>query len=54
MFYLKDAIQCTADTVISGSLAMVRQDKNKRLYSLLLDVSVDGKPNDESYRYEIP
>jgi protein arginine N-methyltransferase 1 len=53
VFYLKDAIECASDTVISGSLELVRQDKNKRLYSLLIDVSVDGsKPN--SYRYEIP
>jgi protein arginine N-methyltransferase 1 len=53
VFYLKDAIECTSDTAISGSLELIRQDKNKRLYSLLIDVSVDGsKPN--SYRYEIP
>ena len=41
VFYLKDAIDCTPNTVISGTLEMVRQEKNKRLYDLLLTSSVD-------------
>lgn len=53
VFYLKDAIECSGGTNIRGSAAMIRQDKNKRLYSLLLDVNgADSKT--ESYRYDIP
>lgn len=53
VFYLKDAIKCTANTNIKGSVEMIRQDKNKRLYTMNIDVSVDAQPAD-SYRYEIP
>jgi type I protein arginine methyltransferase len=53
VFYLKNAIDCTPDTTISGDLALVRQDTNKRLYNLLLSVKVDDGEA-EKFTYEMP
>lgn len=53
VFYLSDAIECTADTRISGVVAMPRQDKNKRLYNLELVVQVDDR-DAHQLKYEIP
>jgi len=53
VFYLRDPIDCCADSMISGTLHMVRQEKNKRLYTLVIDASI----NNEfllSQPYEIP
>ena len=41
MFYLNAPIDCSSDTKLHGSIAMVRQEKNKRLYNLKLENSVD-------------
>ena len=53
VFYLKNAIDCTPDTTISGDLALVRQDANKRLYNLHISVKVDDGES-EKFVYEIP
>lgn len=53
VFYLKDAINCTPNTVISGDLQMVRQEKNKRLYDMLLTSKVDDCEPLHA-KYEIP
>jgi type I protein arginine methyltransferase len=53
VFYLSEKIDCTSDTKISGSVAMPRQDKNKRLYNLNLTVQVDDR-DAHSFKYEIP
>ena len=41
VFYLNAPIDCSSDTKLHGSIAMVRQEKNKRLYNLKLENSVD-------------
>ena len=53
MFYLSTPIQAAMDTRLHGSLAMVRQDKNKRLYNLKLDSQVDDLESTTGI-YEIP
>ena len=53
VFYLKDAVECAPDTRLHGTVAMLRQDKNKRLYNLHLVTKVDdGEPI--AALYEIP
>ena len=52
VFYLKDAVDCTPETTIKGFMELVRQDKNKRLYNLLLDVAVDDGKS-QHFKYEI-
>jgi len=53
VFYLKDHIDATPETRLHGSLAMLRQDKNKRLYDLFLNLAIDdGEP--VNTKYEIP
>jgi protein arginine N-methyltransferase 1 len=53
VFYLKDPIDCTPGTCIMGSLEMIRQEKNKRLYNLNMTARVDDSPP-FSATYEIP
>lgn len=53
VFYLRDAIECAANTTISGSLAMVRQTVNKRLYDMIFSVTVNEE-EEKQYKYEIP
>ena len=53
VFYLKDAVDCETDTVLSGSLEMIRQEKNKRLYNLRFNLVQDGEQVCEGV-YEIP
>lgn len=53
VFYLKNAIDCSPGTKIGGMVAMVRQDKNKRLYNLDLSVQVDDS-QPFKVLYEIP
>lgn len=53
VFYLKDAVDCSLDTRIHGSVSMLRQEKNKRLYNLHLEVAVDDIES-KSFVYEIP
>lgn len=53
VFYLKDAVDCTPGTQLHGRVAMVRQDKNKRLYNLDLTLAVDDQA-EEKFLYEIP
>ena len=65
VFYFEHPIDCwgsggdgreedsIADITLHGSISMVRQEKNKRMYNLRLKLGVDdGK--EESYIYEIP
>lgn len=62
VFYLEDPIDCWSggeqdgapvDMKLHGSISMVRQEKNKRLYNLKLTLGVNGG-KEESYVYEIP
>ena len=53
VFYLRDPIDCSADSKISGNVEMFRQDKNKRLYMMKIDASVDDEQV-LSQGYEIP
>lgn len=53
VFYLKDAIQCTADTKLSGVIQMPRQEKNKRLYNFEIVMKVDDGEQ-QHFKYEIP
>ena len=53
MFYLSKAIDVSMDTHLHGSIAMVRQEKNKRLYNLRLQSNVDDLEGTEGV-YEIP
>ena len=64
MFYLDECIDCwgegqgegavdNKDTKLSGSVSMIRQEKNKRLYNLRLSLSKDDE-KEEQWVYEIP
>mmetsp|Transcript_17318 Transcript_17318/g.18060 ORF Transcript_17318/g.18060 Transcript_17318/m.18060 type:complete len:373 (+) Transcript_17318:51-1169(+) len=53
VFYLRSPIDCTPGTVISGTVEMVRQEKNKRLYNLQVKYSVDDGEEHKAI-YEIP
>eukprot|EP00607_Mallomonas_marina_P002134 CAMPEP_0182434426 /NCGR_PEP_ID=MMETSP1167-20130531/69738_1 /TAXON_ID=2988 /ORGANISM="Mallomonas Sp, Strain CCMP3275" /LENGTH=358 /DNA_ID=CAMNT_0024624291 /DNA_START=54 /DNA_END=1130 /DNA_ORIENTATION=+ len=53
VFYTKDCMDCQPDSKISGTVALVRQEKNKRLYDLqLVHALDDGEPT--KAKYEIP
>ena len=55
VFYLADGIDCSTDTKLHGTVAMLRQEKNKRLYNLELNFRVDDDPDSEiKSLYEIP
>jgi len=55
VFYLKNAIDCSSGQGIRGVVSMTRQEKNKRLYNLNLNFSVDGiEDNEQKLVYEIP
>lgn len=55
VFYLKDPIDCTTDTKLHGTVAMVRQEKNQRLYNLELQMMVDDDTESAvNSVYEIP
>lgn len=55
VFYLKDAITCSANSTISGNLSMTRQPVNQRLYNLNISVTVNENiENEQNYIYEIP
>lgn len=53
VFYLKNAIDCSAGTTLAGTVSMTRQDKNKRLYNLNLKFAADDAPSQDLV-YEIP
>lgn len=54
VFYLKDAVDCDTDTIINGTVEMVRQEKNKRLYNIRFKLRVDDVEHVEAAVYEIP
>lgn len=54
VFYLHDAIDCSAETKLHGNVSMTRQVKNKRLYDLNLDFKVDDREEEIKGKYEIP
>lgn len=54
VFYLLDPVECTTDTKLHGTVSMTRQEKNKRLYNLNLEHSVDDQPEPLKVTYEIP
>ena len=54
VFYLKDSLNCETDSVLSGELEMVRQEKNKRLYNIKFSVKQDGEDQVRDAVYEIP
>ena len=53
VFYLNEPVDASMDTKLHGTIAMVRQEKNKRLYNLKLDSKVDDSPSIQGI-YEIP
>lgn len=53
VFYLPESIHASIDSKIHGTVAMVRQEKNKRLYNLVLEHCVDDGDMTKSV-YEIP
>lgn len=54
VFYLHDAVDCSTDTKLHGTVSMTRQDKNKRLYNLNLVHQVDSEGEPLKVTYEIP
>lgn len=54
VFYLKDAIDCSSETRIHGDLAMLRQERNKRLYNMHIEYKVDDAAEPTKGMYEIP
>jgi type I protein arginine methyltransferase len=53
VFYLKDPIDCSMDTRLHGFVTMFRQDRNKRLYKVRLELAVDDGEMTTTV-YEIP
>lgn len=53
VFYLMDPIDCTPDTEIHGTVALVRQQKNKRLYNVRIVNAVDDG-EEKCLTYEMP
>jgi len=53
VFYLKDAIDCSGDSRLHGTVEMVRQTKNKRLYNMKVVSQADDGSRIEQV-YEIP
>lgn len=53
VFYTKDCIDCQPDVNVSGTVALTRQDKNKRLYDFHVVFSVDDG-DAVTAKYEIP
>lgn len=53
VFYLKDPIDCSMDTRLHGFVTMFRQDRNKRLYKVRLELAVDDSEMISAV-YEIP
>lgn len=53
VFYLREPIHCSMDTKLHGFVTMYRQDRNKRLYKVKLELAVDDGDM-VSTIYEIP
>jgi len=54
VFYLRNCIETTdSETVLSGKVSIIRQEKNKRLYELHMDLAV-GEGQSKSLIYESP
>ena len=53
VFYWKDAVDCVPGTKLSGTVSLVRQEKNKRLYNMEVSILVDGEDPRRAI-YEIP
>lgn len=53
VFYLMEPIECHSDSTITGSVAMVRQTKNQRLYNVPFSFKLDGG-EEQSFVYELP
>ena len=53
VFYLAEPLDVSMDTSLHGTIAMVRQEKNKRLYNLRLESKVDDLEGTVGV-YEIP
>ena len=55
VFYLRDSIVCAPNTAITGHLSMLRQDVNKRLYTMNFSVIINNDADNEKvYKYDIP
>ena len=54
VFYLNKPIDCSTDTKLHGTVEMIRQEKNKRLYNLRLASRVDDITEPNIGVYEIP
>jgi protein arginine N-methyltransferase 1 len=54
VFYLKEPVYASQGTNLHGNVAMIRQDKNKRLYSFNLNFKVDDEETETKAVYEIP
>lgn len=53
VFYLRDPLDCTPDGRVHGSVEMVRQERNKRLYNMKIISALDDK-QPVAQVYEIP
>jgi hypothetical protein len=53
VFYLAKPLDVSLDTLLHGTISMVRQEKNKRLYNLRLESKVDDLEGTVGV-YEIP
>ena len=53
VFYLYNPIDASTGTRLHGTIAMVRQEKNKRLYNLRMEGKVDDSETVQGV-YEIP
>lgn len=51
---MKEPVDCSLGTKLHGTVSMTRQDKNKRLYNLNLEMQVDDETTVLKQAYEIP
>lgn len=54
VFYLKDPLDLSSESRVHGTVEMIRQLKNKRLYNMRIVSSVDDSPDVVTQIYEIP
>lgn len=53
VFYLMEPVDCHSDASITGSVAMVRQGQNQRLYNVPFSYKLDNG-EEVSFVYELP
>ena len=53
VLYLMEPVDCHADSIITGTVAMTRQEKNQRLYDVPFSYKLDDG-EEHQLKYELP